>query len=45
MDEALPPSETPEKKKKYRRKKTQLEEAFPSYLQVLVSSSQDTLGM
>ncbi|XP_063062990.1 histone-lysine N-methyltransferase 2C isoform X3 [Engraulis encrasicolus] len=34
VDETAPPLETLEnKRKKYRRKKTQLEEAFPSYLQ------------
>ncbi|XP_076146903.1 histone-lysine N-methyltransferase 2C [Alosa pseudoharengus] len=33
VDETAPPTEVLEKKKKYRRKKTQLEEAFPSYLQ------------
>lgn len=35
MDETPPGPEVPEKiKKRYRKKKTKLEEAFPAYLQV-----------
>lgn len=39
VDEMPPGPEVPEKiKKRYRKKKTKLEEAFPTYLQVTTSS-------